>query len=133
MTARYGFILQVKFTFYLSGREACHSCRVTSQVRHRVKVEQKKELIEQLKHSQSFTNEEKLKLLQNVIVSDFELEYHFTRPNYDDEVQVFNDIFKENPIESSLEAMPMGITVKRNRNYVSAMRHLSYSEDSLFL
>lgn len=82
--------------------------------RLRVKVERKKELIEQLKHSQGFTNEEKLKLLQKVIVSDYELEYHFTMPNYDDEIQEFNSIFKENPIESSFEDMPNGITVRRN-------------------
>lgn len=82
--------------------------------RLRLKVEQKKELIEQLKHNQSLTNEEKLKLLQKVVVSDYELEYHFTMPNYDDEVQVFNDIFKENPIEIEFQPIQNGITVKRN-------------------
>jgi len=87
---------------------------VDKMQRLRLKVEKKKELIEQLKHSQSFTNEEKLKLLQKVVVSDYALEYFFTMPNYDDEIQVFNDIFKENPIEVGFQPIPNGITVKRN-------------------
>jgi len=80
----------------------------------RIKVEQKKELIEQLKQSQSFTNEEKLKLLKKVVVTDYELKYFFTTPNCDDEIQEFNSIFKENPIEVVLQPIPFGITVRRN-------------------
>jgi len=80
----------------------------------RNKVEQKKELIQQLKQSQSFTNEEKLKLLKKVIVTDYELEYFFTMPNYIDEIQEFNSIFKENPIEVGVQSNSNGITVRRN-------------------
>lgn len=80
----------------------------------KLKVERKKELIEQLKQSQSFTNEEKLKLLQKVVVSDYELEYFFNMPNYDDEIQAFNGIFMENPIETNIKGKSNGITVKRN-------------------
>lgn len=82
--------------------------------RLRFKVEQKKELIGQLKQSQRFTIEEKLKLLKKVVVTDYELEYFFTMPNYDDEIQEFNSIFKENPIEVVLQPIPFGITVRRN-------------------
>lgn len=82
--------------------------------RLRFKVEQKKELIGQLKQSQRFSIEEKLKLLKKVVVTDYELEYFFTMPNYDDEIQEFNSIFKENPIEVVLQPIPNGITVRRN-------------------
>ncbi|MGE7916816.1 hypothetical protein [Lysinibacillus xylanilyticus] len=80
----------------------------------KLKVEQKKEIIELLKKSQGFTNEEKLTLLQKVVVSDYELEYFFTLPNYNDEIQLFNDIFKENPIVTGIKGKSNGITVKRN-------------------
>lgn len=79
----------------------------------RMEVNQKKELIEQLKKSQSFTIEEKLKLLKKVVVTDYELEYIFTMPNYDAEIKEFNSIFKENPIEVKIQQRPSGITVRR--------------------
>ncbi|MER2111570.1 MAG: recombinase family protein [Solibacillus isronensis] len=77
------------------------------------KVEQKKELIGQMRKNQNFTIEEKLQLLQKVIVTDYELEYFFTMPNYDNEIQEFNSIFKEQPIENSTETMFNGISVRR--------------------
>lgn len=78
------------------------------------KVEKKKDLIKQMKKNRNFTNEEKLKLLKKVVVTDYELEYFFTMPNFDDEIQEFNGIFKENPIEVMVQTKPNGITVRRN-------------------
>lgn len=78
------------------------------------KVEKKKDLIKQMAKNQNFTNEEKLKLLRKVVVTDYGLEYFFTMPNYDDEIQEFNGIFKENPIEVVFQPKPNGITVRRN-------------------
>ncbi|MFJ7731537.1 recombinase family protein [Lysinibacillus sp. NPDC097231] len=78
------------------------------------KVEKKKDLIQQMRKNQSFTVEEKLQFLQKVVVTDYELEYFFTMLNYDDEIQEFNSIFKENPIENQTETMFNGITVRRN-------------------
>lgn len=78
------------------------------------KVEQKKELIVQMRKNQTFTIEEKLLLLQKVIVTDYELEYFFTMPNYDDEIQEFNRIFKDNQIESQAKPVFNGISVRRN-------------------
>ncbi|MER2153226.1 MAG: recombinase family protein [Solibacillus sp.] len=77
------------------------------------KVERKKELIGQMRKNQTFSIEEKLQLLQKVVVTDYELEYLFTMPNYDDEIQAFNSIFKENPIENSIETMFNGISIRR--------------------
>ena len=67
-----------------------------------------------MKKNQSFTYEEKLQLLQKVVVTDYELGYFFAMPNYDDEIQEFNSIFKENPIEVVLKPRLNGITVRRN-------------------
>ncbi|MGE7948308.1 recombinase family protein [Lysinibacillus sp. NPDC093688] len=78
------------------------------------KVEKKKDLIQQLRKNQSFNIEEKLQFLQKVVVTDYELEYFFTMPNYDDEIQEFNSIFKENPINVELQTIPFGITVRRS-------------------
>ncbi|REB10036.1 recombinase family protein [Sporosarcina sp. BI001-red] len=82
--------------------------------RLKIKVEHKKELIQQLTHSKSLSNEGKLKLLKKVVVTDYELEYFFTMPNYDDEIQEFNSIFKGNPIENGFQPNSSGITVRRN-------------------
>ncbi|MFC9539045.1 recombinase family protein [Lysinibacillus sp. NPDC056959] len=90
------------------------SINVEKIQRLKQKVEQKKDLIQQLKKNQSFTNEEKLQLLQKVVVTDLELEYFFTMPNYDDEMQEFNSIFKDSPIKVGLQPIPHGITVRRN-------------------
>ncbi|MFJ8517716.1 hypothetical protein [Lysinibacillus xylanilyticus] len=78
------------------------------------KVEKKKDLIQQVRKNQSFNIEEKLQFLQKVVVTDYELEYFFTMPNYDDEIQEFNSIFKENPIKVVFKLTPFGITVRRN-------------------
>lgn len=91
------------------------------------KVEQKKELIQRMSKNQTFTIEEKLQLLQKVVVTDYELEYFFTMPNYDDEIQEFNSIFKENPIENSTETMFNGIFVRRNHK--EAREHWNQLEE----
>jgi len=78
------------------------------------KVEKKKDLIQQVRKNQSFNIEEKLQFLQKVVVTDYELEYFFAMPNYDDEIQEFNSIFKENPIKVELRMIPFGIPVRRN-------------------
>lgn len=51
----------------------------------KVIVKKKKELIQQMRKTTCFTNEEKIQLLNKVIVNDYELEYFFTMPNYDHE------------------------------------------------
>lgn len=78
------------------------------------KVEQKKELISHYKKKKNFTNEEKLQLLKKVVVTDYQLEYFFVMPNYDDEINVFNKIFTEDPIVTNLISKKSGTTVRRN-------------------
>lgn len=56
---------------------------------------------------------EKIKLLKKVVVTDYELEYFFTMPNYEDEIREFNNIFKVNPIQVGFQSNSNGITVSR--------------------
>lgn len=96
----------------------------------KVKVEKKKELIQQMRKTTCFTNEEKLQLLNEVIVKDYELEYFFVMPNYDDEIKEYNSIFKENPIGNSLPINPFGISVRRNHKEARLVWE-QYEEDRL--
>lgn len=89
------------------------SINVEKIQRLKQKVKKKKDLIQQMEKNQNFTIEEKILFLQKVIVTDYELEYFFTMPNYDDEIQEFNSIFKENPLETYLQDKPRGIVVRR--------------------
>src|SRR5699024_7062301 len=65
-------------------------------------VENKRLLIEEIRFNEAVTNEEKMKLLDSIVVGDYECVFSFNFPNFEDEIVEFNSIFTANPIHSSI-------------------------------
>lgn len=78
------------------------------------KVEYKRDTIEELSKVKILATEDKIKLLNKIIVSDYELEYLFSVPSYEDEVLDFNQLFPMNPIEMDIPFRPFTNIFRRN-------------------
>lgn len=77
-------------------------------------VDKKKLLIEEIKKGKSISREDKLKLLKSISVSEYQVEFQFFMPSFEEEVELFNSIFTNDPIKTTLSFKPFTIACKRN-------------------
>ncbi|MFS0575203.1 recombinase family protein [Sporosarcina sp. 179-K 3D1 HS] len=66
----------------------------------REKVEQKRVLIEEIHSGTRIKKAEKLKLLKEIVVGDYEIKVSFSFPNYEEEILEFNSLFPMAEIHS---------------------------------
>jgi len=78
------------------------------------KVKTKKKLIETIFSKKKMTEEDKFQLLNVVEIGDYELEFKFSIPSYEEEILEFNELFFMNPIHSDTPFRPFTDTFRRD-------------------
>lgn len=78
------------------------------------RVERKKETIEMLAKAKIPTLDDKLNLLNQILISDYELDFQFSLPSYEEEVSEYNQLFPMNPIETDVPFRPFTNIFKRD-------------------
>lgn len=86
---------------------------INSIIKLREKVEGKKLLIEGIRYGKAITKAEKLELLKQIVVGDYEIAISFSFPNFEDEILEFNSIFPMAEIQS-VKAYEFRNTQRRN-------------------
>ena len=83
------------------------------------KVKTKKKLIETIFAKKKMTEEDKFQLLNVVEIGDYEIEFKFAIPSFEEEVAEFNELFYMNPIKSDTPFRPF--TDKFRRDHKDAI------------
>lgn len=76
-------------------------------------MDDKSELINKIRTTKKVTAKEKIELLDKIKVSEYEIEFFFAMPNFEEEVEMFNSIFKFNQIDTTLEYKPFSKSFRR--------------------
>lgn len=78
------------------------------------KVEAKKSMINTIFKKDIKSDEDKVKLLHHVKVGEYELDYVFAIPSFEEEVEEYNKLFTMNPIKTSIPFKPFSNYFRRN-------------------
>ncbi|RLQ92119.1 recombinase family protein [Planomicrobium sp. Y74] len=79
-----------------------------------IRVEEKKEMINLITTSKSLVAEDKLKLLHKVEIGDYDLNFHFAVPSFEEEVDLYNKLFPMNPISLTIPFKPFSESFRRD-------------------
>lgn len=77
------------------------------------KVETKKTMINTIFKKDIKSDEDKIKLLHHVKIGEYELDYVFAIPSFEEEVEEYNKLFTMNPIETSIPFKPFSNYFRR--------------------
>ncbi|KRG15626.1 hypothetical protein ACA30_05945 [Virgibacillus soli] len=77
------------------------------------KVEEKKKLIDIVNSSKKLNKQAKRNLLKRITVGDYQCSLEFLLPTFEDEVNEFNELYIQAPIETELEFRPFIKTYRR--------------------
>ncbi|WP_419958951.1 recombinase family protein [Psychrobacillus sp. BM2] len=101
------------------------------------KVKEKSLLMENIQMNKRIKVEDKHKLLKKVIISDYDCEFFFSLPSFEEEIHEFNSIFTSAQIETNLTFEPFTETFKRehkaSRDYWNMIDEQSMEDDELRL
>lgn len=78
------------------------------------KVEDKKILIEVLSTSKFLIAEDKLKLLHRIEIGDYDLNFQFAIPSFEEEVDLYNKLFPKTPINLAIPFKPFTANFRRS-------------------
>ncbi|ETT82247.1 recombinase family protein [Viridibacillus sp. FSL R5-0477] len=94
-------------------------------------VQQKEIVINKLRKKKEYSFDEKIKLLKKIEVGADFIEVIFISPDYDDEIERFNQLFRGTELEIKLcEPIFLGETIIRNKQLIEEQREsiLNYEE-----
>lgn len=84
-------------------------------------VESKKKMIETIFKKHIKTDEDKVSMLHHIKVGEYELEYVFAIPSFEEEVEAYNKLFGMNPIKTSIPFRPFTNHFRRTHKEAKEM------------